>query len=96
MKTPNRPLTLHLAPTGCEKRLRLSFIGTLSDERTPESRRRLLGLLALWCNPEPLRVALSADESGSWCWTEEWLTALEDVVGGVEVRFVVCGAGRGR
>jgi hypothetical protein len=93
--TPRRPLTLHLSPPGSDKHLRLSFTGTLSDERSQESRRRLLGLSALWCSPEPLRVVLSADESGAWAWAERWATALEDVVGGTEVRFVVRGARHG-
>jgi len=96
MTTSSRPLTLHLSPTGHDKHLRLSITGTLSNERTQESRRRLLGLSALWSSPEPLRVALSADESGSWSWAEPWTAALQDVVGGVEVRFVVRGGRRGR
>lgn len=90
------PLTLQLSPTGHDKHLRLSFAGMLSDERTQESRRQLLGLLALWSRPGPLRVALSADESGGWWWAERWTAALEDVVGGIEVRFVVPGSRRGR
>jgi len=96
MKSPSRPLTLQLSPTGHDKHLRLSFTGTLSDERTQDNRRRLLGLSSLWSSPEPLRVVLSADESGSWSWAEPWTAALEDVVGGVEVRFVMRGGRRGR
>lgn len=64
-------------------------------ETSLEARRSLLGLTSLWVKPEPLRVALCADERGSWAWADGWTDALS-VVGGYEVRFVVRGGGRGR
>lgn len=50
----------------------------------------------MWARPGPLRVAFSADASGSWCWAKEWTEALADVVGDYEVRFVFQGGARGR
>lgn len=93
MKT-TRAVTLVLTPE-LDGRVRLSLTGTVL-ETTWESRRRLLGLTSLWARPAPLRVALCADERGSWAWADGWTDALSDVVGGYEVRFVVRGGARGR
>ena len=95
MRTPSRPLTQHLSPTGHDKHLRRCFSGTLSEERAQQSRHQRLGLWALWCSPEPLRVAPSADELGSGSWAEQWTCALEEEVGGLEARLVP-GGRRGR
>jgi hypothetical protein len=89
MKTPKSQLTLQLKPTRRAKSLRLSLTGTLSDERTIESRRRLLALLGLWSTPEPLHVVLSAGASGGWQWAEEWTDALAVVENELAVPFVV-------
>jgi hypothetical protein len=94
MRNSNRPLTLHLRPTGYEKHLRRPFSGTLLEERTQESRRQNVSLSAQWCSRERLRVAPSADESGRW-WAEQWPSTQEEEVGGLEVRLVP-GGGRGR
>ncbi|MBE2247917.1 MAG: hypothetical protein IAE78_00120 [Myxococcus sp.] len=93
MKT-TRTLTLLLKP-GLDERVKLSLTGTVL-ETSLEARRSLLGLTSLWVRPEPLRVALCADERGSWAWADGWTDALNDVVGGYEVRFIVHGGGRGR
>jgi hypothetical protein len=89
-----RPMTLVVTP-GLDERVKLALTGTVL-EATWESRRQLLGLTSLWARPEPLRIALCADEKGSWEWADGWTDALRDVVGGYEVRFVVRGGGRGR
>jgi len=93
MKT-TRAVTLVLKPELGE-RVRLSLTGTVL-ETTLEGRRRLLGLTSLWARPEPLRVALCADERDSWAWADGWTDALSDIVGGYEVRFIVRGGDRGR
>lgn len=87
---PTKAVKLVLRP-GSDGRVTMSLTGGV-HESTMEGRRRLLGLTSLWARPEPLRVALSADASGSWCWAEEWTEALADVVGGYELRFVSRGA----
>lgn len=94
MKTTTRAVTLLLRPES-DGGVRLSLTGRVR-EPTMQGRARLLGLTSLWARPEPLRVALSADASGSWCWAEEWTEALTDVVGDYEVRFVTREAGHGR
>ena len=96
MTNPSPILTLRLSPKGRDKRhLRLSFAGLLSGEMTVERRRRLLGLLSLWTQPEPLRVAIFADAWGSWEWAEEWTDALKDVASGFELSFVAHEVRRG-
>ena len=72
---------------GRDRYLQLFFVGLLSDEMTEERRRRFLGLVSLLASPAPLRVAISADELGSWDWAAEWTRALEEVNGGFELRF---------
>ena len=72
----------------------LSLTGTLRDVST-QQRRSLLGLTSLWAQPEPLLVAVSADESGSWAWAEAWTEALADMTGGYELRFVERRSARG-
>lgn len=94
MKTTTRAVTLLLKPES-DGQVSLSLTGRV-DEQTMQSRARLLGLTSLWARPEPLRVAFSADASGSWCWAKEWTEALADVVGDYEVRFVFQGGARGR
>ena len=64
----------------------LSLSGTLQDVSIQHC-RSLLGLTSLWAQREPLLVAVSADESGSWAWAEAWTGALADVTGGYELRF---------
>ena len=96
MTKTTRPLTLRLSTTGREKYLQLHFAGLLSNEMTAPRRRRVLRLVSLLAWPAPLRVAISADESGSWDWAEEWTSALEDVKGGLELRFKLREARRGQ
>lgn len=89
MREPTRPLTVRLTAEGPDKYLCLHFVGQLSNEMTAPRRRRLLRLLWLLAWPAPLRVAISADESGSWDWAGEWTGALEGLTGGLELRFTV-------
>lgn len=60
-----------------------------------QHRRSLMGLTSLSAQPELLRVAASADESGSWAWAESWTEALADVTGGYELRFAERRSARG-
>jgi hypothetical protein len=76
-------LTLRLSATGHDRYVQLDFVGMLSDEMTRTRRRRFLRLA--W--PAPLRVAVSADESGRWGWAEEWTSALDGLEGDLELRF---------
>jgi hypothetical protein len=92
MKT-TRAVTLLLKP-GLDGRVSVSLTGTVLEPRW-EHCSRLLGHTALWASPEPLRVALYADETGSWAWAHGWADALIDMVGGYEVRFVARGGDRG-
>lgn len=85
-------MKLLLRPESCGL-VTMSLTGRV-DEETLQDRRSLLGLTSLLVRPEPLRVALSADDSGSWRWAEDWTDALTDVVGGYELRFVERGHGR--
>jgi hypothetical protein len=87
MKKPIQPLTLFLRTTGGDKYLQLRFAGLLSNEMSLERQRQFLGLTSLLASPAPLRVAIFADESGSWDWAKEWTDALEDLEGGLELRF---------
>lgn len=74
MKT-TRAMTLLLKPR-LDERVKLSLTGTVL-ETSLEARRSLLGLTSLWVRPEPLRVALCADERGSWAWADGWTDALK-------------------
>jgi hypothetical protein len=87
MRRPTRPLTLRLSATGHDSYVELDFAGMLSDEMTRTRRRRFLRLVWLLAWPAPLRVAISADESGRWDWAEEWTSALEGLEGDLELRF---------
>lgn len=87
-------VTLAMKPEN-DGRARFSLTGRV-PELTAQGRSRLLALTSSWARPEALRVVLSADERGSWAWSERWTDALSDVVGGYEVRFVVRGSGHGR
>ncbi len=84
-----RPVTLRLITTGHEKYVQLHFTGLLSDEMTSPRRRRFLRLASLLAWPAPLRVAISADESDSWDWAEDWTRALEELKTSLYLRFEV-------
>jgi hypothetical protein len=66
--------------------VRMSLTAKLQDV-SAQHRRSLMEFTSLWAQPELLRVAVSADESGSWAWAESWTEALADVTGGYELRF---------
>jgi hypothetical protein len=95
MTTP-RLLTLQLSTKGHENYLQLHFVGLLSEEMKASRRRRFLRLASLLAWPAPLRVVISADESGSWDWAEEWTGVLEDMRVGLELRFKVREARHGQ
>jgi len=67
-----------------------------SDERTRESRRRVLALTSMWLGTEPLLVVLSAGASGDWEWAAEWRDAMAVVASAFDARFVVREVRRGR
>jgi hypothetical protein len=96
MTKPTRPLTLRLSTTGHDKYLWLSFSGLLSDDMTAPRRRRFLRLLWLLAWPAPLRVVISADESGSWDWAEDWAGTWSVLRGDLELRFTGREVPRGR
>lgn len=96
MTTPTQPLTLSLSSTGSEEYLQLHFAGLLSDDMTTSRRHRFLRLASLLAWPAPLRGAIFAKESGGWDWAQDWTSALEEMKGGLELRFKVREARRGR
>lgn len=87
-------MTLHLTPTASGEHLQLSLHGTLPQEQTPQTRRRLLAMLESVARPAALDVALSADGSDDWAWSQPWTDALDEVASVFSVRFIARGGRR--